>query len=224
MMAAQIARPICVERLDAPIVRGQTFLGGHDGDEQRDERRHDAVVQPAFDVQCAADAHGDGSIGHHRQAQRGIGRRQDRRDQERRGPGHVREHPLREQGPSDHRERQADEQQSFRHRPITFDSAQPHTGGIREQQQRQGQLGDGERGLLVQRDRKDLHARRSQQGTGRHEHHGGGDPPPIELRGDEGIADEYDGQDGEPANVCLLYRCDCCFIQRIANPPQSGGR
>jgi len=145
-------QPDLGERFQPPCRLAEPFLGGHDSDEEGDQWRRDAIVEPALDIQRSSDPRRNGLVGDHRQPQRRVGGRQDGGDQCCRRPPDLGKHQVCQQRARNDRERQPDEQQPAGHTGIAFDIPQPDRGGIGEQQQGQGQLGDGEDRLVGQRE------------------------------------------------------------------------
>ena len=77
------------------VLRSTPSTVGGGGDAERDDRRGDAVVQPALDVQHPPHAAREPLVGDHRRAQRRVGRRQAGGDQAGQGERQGREQRAR---------------------------------------------------------------------------------------------------------------------------------
>ena len=149
-------QPDLGERLQPPCRVAERFLGRDRGDEQGDKGCRDPIVEAALDIQGSSDPHRNGRVGDHRQPERRVGRGQDGGQQRRRRPPDLGKHQIGHQRAGNDRQRQPDEQQPAGQPGVALDIAQPDRGGVGEQQQGQGQLGDGQDRLVVQRQGEDI--------------------------------------------------------------------
>src|SRR4029453_14456276 len=106
--------------------------------------------EAALDIQRSSDPYRNSGVGDDRQAERRAGGGQDGGDQRCRRPPALGNRGAGEQRAGRDRERQSDEQQPAGQPGIALDVAESDRGGIGEQQQGQGQLGDGEERLVGQ--------------------------------------------------------------------------
>ena len=137
-----------LERLEPPPVITEILLGRDNRDEEGDERRGDAVVETALDVERPANPRRHRPVRDDRHSERRVGGRQDGGDQRGRRPAGLGKHQVGQQAADDDRQRQPDEQQPRGRLRVALDVAQPHGRGIGEQQQGQCQLGDGQDRLV----------------------------------------------------------------------------
>ena len=113
-----------------------------EGDGDEDDGQGDAVVEAALDVEALADPDRDERVAHHRLAERGVGGREDR-PQENRLPGLEarHDHPRRE-GPRRNGQGQADSQQPGGQALMQAEVREVDSRGIGEEHQHQGELGE----------------------------------------------------------------------------------
>jgi hypothetical protein len=104
---------------------GDSFARGDPGDRHQDDRRGDAVVEPAFDVERAANLAGDNRVRHHGGPEGGVGRRERGTDQQSRPHVHVEHHQrgCRSQG---YRQRQPDPEQPTVQAEVAPEPARPN--------------------------------------------------------------------------------------------------
>ena len=115
--------------------------GGRERDEEEHERRRDAVVETALDVEDAPDPDRDGGVGDDGKSQGGVGRGEDRADEQR---GRQRE--LGEDEPGDEpaggdRQQQPDPEQATDEAGVAPEAVQVDGRGIGEQDEGEGDLG-----------------------------------------------------------------------------------
>ena len=140
--------------IDEPVLTRGSLFGDHDRQEQGDERRRDAVVQSALDVDGPPDPDRDRPIHEQRQAQRRVGRRQDRAHQEGEPEAERREQEPADQRSGADRQRQPDGEEPGRDPGDAASLLEADGRGIREQQQGQRQLGEQLDGLRRHRCRE----------------------------------------------------------------------
>jgi hypothetical protein len=197
-------QPDLLERFESPRLTAETLLGRAHRDEQGDERRGDPVIETALDVERPADTHRNRPLGHDRQAERHVGRRQDSGDQRGRTPSGVGDYEISHQRAGRYGKRQPDEQQPLGQALIALDVPQPDCGGIGEQQQRQRQLGDGTDRLAAQREGKSVQYARAEDRASDDEHHRAADPPPVQLRRHERVGQDHDRKSRQTAHQAPL--------------------
>ena len=117
------------------------FRGDGAGDEDVDEWRGDAVVQPALDVEDPTNVRGDVLVLHDRGTERGVGRRDDGAD----GGSHPKTGAVEEQRhdgePAAMVRGRPDAEQAEGDGRIDAEGAHVDPGGVHEEHQRQGDLG-----------------------------------------------------------------------------------
>ena len=172
-------------------------LRGREGQREEHERRRDAVVQSALHVEQAADPGGHGRVGHDRLPERRVGRRQRRADEQRDAQRDAGEQQQRPDGPQRDREQQAHDQEQGDGSRVLLERPDPDRGGVREQQQRQGHLGQelDRLRLGLQRDPAEDIVR--EQDADDEEHERRADREPLEASGDERVARDQQREDGQ---------------------------
>ena len=190
-----------------PVATGSRMGGQRHGDQ--DERCGDTVVEAALDVEHAPDTDRDGLVGHHRLPERGVGRRQGAADEERHRQWEGRPRHRRDQGAQRDGERQPDGEEPDDHAGVLPQRIDPDERRVREQDQRQGQLGEQAHGLGAGIDID--HPEPGEQESDRHEHDGWADRATVERRRDERVATDEGGDERE---LEIMY-IRTMFLRRI---------
>ena len=172
--------------------------GCRERDEENDERRRDAIVEPAFDVEDAPDPDRDGRVRHDGQAQGSVRRREDRPDEQRgRHWQFGKDEPGDEPAGRD-RQQEPDPEESTDQTGVAAESVHVDGRGVGEQDEGKGQLGK-----LPDRRRLDVdveHAQdvRSEQQPGQDEEHRRTDRRLVESVGDERVARQKQDEQRDP--------------------------
>ena len=119
-------------------------VGERNGGEQ--EWNADPIVEPALDIQSLANPARDSRLGDDRLAKRRVRRRQDHRQDQRLAERQLIEDHRGGYGPESDGQRQADAQQTRRHRDLAPQLAEVDTGCVGEQDQGKGGLGQHSHG------------------------------------------------------------------------------
>ena len=127
--------------------RAEALLAGEGGDGEQHERRAQPVVEPALDVEHPPHPHRHDGVEHGRGAEPGIGRGHGGREEQEHQRRHPGEDDPAEQPPGGDGQRQPDEQQPGHQAAVGGDLARAHLGGVVEEDERQGQLGEQGQGL-----------------------------------------------------------------------------
>jgi hypothetical protein len=178
---------------EAAVVRFEADGGGSARDGEHHHGRGDTVVEPALDRDQLADPTRNGGVGHHRQAECGIRRRQCGTDEQGEPDADVREEPGRQTPPEQDRQGKADAEESTVGTEVTTYLRQAQPGGIREEHPHERDLDEG-RQLLHGFHAVDQPAPR-EEAADAHEHDrwreagtagpGGEQSPPEEHRADD---------------------------------------
>jgi hypothetical protein len=155
------------DRIEDPRAALDPLLTQESREEDRNERRRDAIVQPALDVQGSADADRDRPVGHDSHAQCGVGGSQHGSDECGPRPAELRGHDQPQDRTRDDREQESDTEEPAGNPGIAFDGAQGHRARIGEQQRSERDLGEGQDHFAVERELE-------QSGTVGAERHPGG--------------------------------------------------
>ena len=115
--------------------------GRRERDEQQHERRRDAVVEPALDVEDAPDPDRDGRVRDDREAQGGVGRGQDRPDEQRGRERKLREDQRADEPAGGDRQEEPDPEQATDQAGVAPETGEVDRRGIREQHERERELG-----------------------------------------------------------------------------------
>ena len=160
-----MAMAISVERLDEMAALGAAG-GGRERDEQEHERRRDAVVEPALDVEDAPDPDRDGRVGDDRESKRGVRRGQDRPDEQRRRQRKLREDQRADEPARGDRQEQPDPEKATDQAGVAPETGEVDRRGIREQHERERDLGQ-----VLDRRRLDIDGQHVQHDRPKHEPH-----------------------------------------------------
>jgi hypothetical protein len=169
------------------------------GQEHVDERGGDAVVEPALDVEHAADAQGDALVGEDRRAEGGVGGSHDGPDRAGHPHAQAADEQRRRTRSRQDREGQADGEQADRQAHVGPEAGDAHPRRVGEEQQGQGGFGD-----VAQVGRADVHLDDGERTVGDHEadddhRHGGADVGLLGPRRHQVPGQHGRGHDGEEA-------------------------
>ena len=192
-------------------------------DEGGDDRGGDAVVEAALHVQRAPDGLGQGLVGHHAGAQRGVGGSEHRAEQSGQLPRQVGEQRRGEPGPEREGERQADGEQAGREPGVAAEVLRVDPGGVGEQEQREGDLGQPVHRVRLDRDVDHRPRSVAQQQPSGDEHDRSGHVEPLESAREHRPAEQEDdeGDQGARAHECPSRR----WAGEVTSwePPITGG-
>jgi hypothetical protein len=168
-----------------------------DGEGEHHDRGDDAVVESALDIEGASYPHGDPLVVDDLCAERRIGRSQRGADEARECPRDVVEEPGRGERADEQREWKTDPQKAHGNPDVSSERRDIHPRRIREQQQRQRQLGEevDRRCLDIDRQRPPVGV--PQHEAGHREYQWTRDVPPSEAIGNDGPPEDQEDEDGE---------------------------
>ena len=118
---------------------GLLVLGG--GEEDQHEGKRQAVVQPGLHVEEPSQAKGDVGSPHQGRGEHRVGRRQDRSDEQRRGPVQS-DQKVGGNGDADHRQRHSEAERAAGKRPILLERREIRALAVGEQNREQGDVGE----------------------------------------------------------------------------------
>ena len=190
---ATTARAISNHRGAQPAAGSLPMLRHCEGEKEQDKRGRNAIVQPALDVECPADAHRHPRVVEDRQAQRGVGGRKHRPQQTGKGQPLLWQQQQGHARPAHDGEQQANGEQPGRQDSIIAHLIELERRGIGKEQERQGEFRQRLHGFGSGRDGQQACAPRAEEEAGYDENHGHGDRPPPQFHRERGIENDNDG-------------------------------
>ena len=184
------------QRVQQPT-RVTVRLRRRQGDREDHEWGGDAVIEAALDVEQTPDPRRDDRVRDHRLPQCRIRRGEGRADQHGDAQWDARVQHDRRQAPEGDRQQEPDDQQAGHRGQIAAQGVRPHRGGVGEEEERQGDLGEDPDRLRLR-----LDGDRPQDIVGHHdadreERERGSDRDPIQACRDERVPGDQQREDGE---------------------------
>ncbi len=168
-------------------------------EEQRDA---DAVVQPGLDVEPLSDSRRNPDVGDDHLPERGVGRRQDDREQQRLAEAELSEEAGCERKAREDRERETDPEQPRGHEVLPPQRGEVDPRGVGEQHQRESRLGQQANRLAASSEIDPPEALVAEEQPARDEEDRRRDRRPVEPARDRRVHDDDPCDDGErPAHL-----------------------
>jgi hypothetical protein len=165
------------------------------GQREGDDRGHDAVVEPALDVEQPSQAHGHPAVVDHLRAQCRVGGRQRRPHETGERPGEVVQDQGSREGSEQDRERKPDPEQPCRKEGVSPELGDIHACRVREQQQRECHFGQ-----QVHRGSVHIHRHRTPVGVPQHVARDQEDQGSVQVDPGQQVRDDGPPKDEEGNN------------------------
>ena len=207
------------------VSRGRAGVGLGDGDRDEEDRDAEPVIEAALDVEALPDTGRDALIGDDRLAERGIRAREHHREHRRLRDADPGDHERAHEGARDDRQREADAQQPQRHGELPTQRAQRDPRGIREEHERQRDLGQ-ELDLLALEPEVEQPEHRPGEQPGRREEHRARHAQQLQPSRERCVGDQQDRDRRErPGHgaVCSGSVAGPAYWRAIATRSRSSG-